>query len=69
MNAGDVVPHMYYNYVKIHSKLRVSPAMAAGVSDWLWEMSDIVALAEAVEAPAKKRGTYKKKVILDATSH
>jgi len=58
----------YYNFVRIHKTLRVTPAMAAGVSDRLWEVADIVALVEAAEAPAKKRGPYKK-VILDAPSH
>lgn len=54
---------MYYNFVRIHSKLRMSPAMAAGVSDRLWEIGDIVKLVEAAEeatAP-KVRGPYKKK--------
>jgi IS1 family transposase len=53
----------YYNFVRIHSTLRMSPAMAAGVSDRLWEVSDIVALVEADEAkeiPAK-RGPYTKR--------
>jgi IS1 family transposase len=52
---------MYYNFVRIHAKLRMSPAMAAGVSDRLWEIGDIVALIEKAEsrAPAK-RGRYKK---------
>jgi len=27
---------MYYNFVRLHSKLRMSPAMAAGVSTRLW---------------------------------
>jgi len=35
--------------------------MAAGVSDRLWEMSDIVALVEAVEPKPGKRGPYKKR--------
>jgi IS1 family transposase len=53
---------MYYNFVRIHKSLRVTPAMAAGVTDRLWEMTDIVALLEADEAkkPAK-RGPYKKR--------
>ncbi len=51
----------YYNFVKIHKTLRVTPAMAAGVSERLWEVADIVALVEAAEAPAKKRGPYKKR--------
>jgi hypothetical protein len=29
---------MYYNFVRIHQTLKVTPAMAAGVSDKLWEM-------------------------------
>jgi hypothetical protein len=51
----------YYNFVRIHKTLRVTPAMAAGVSDRLWEVSDIVALLEAAEAKPGKRGPYKKK--------
>ena len=53
--------YMYYNFVRLHGKVRVSPAMAAGVTDRLWEVSDIVALVEAADAPAAKRGTYKKR--------
>jgi IS1 family transposase len=52
---------MYYNFVRIHSSLRVTPAMAAGVSDRLWEIGDIVALVEAAEAKPAKRGPYKKR--------
>lgn len=61
-HACAVALHMmYYNFVRIHSKLRMSPAMAAGVSDRLWEIGDIVALVEVEEAKTvKKRGPYKK---------
>jgi len=41
---------MYYNFVRIHKTLRVTPAMAAGVTDRLWEISDIVKVLEAWEA-------------------
>ena len=52
---------MYYNFVRIHKTLRMTPAMAAGVTDRLWEMSDIVALVEAAEDKQSKiRGPYKK---------
>ncbi len=53
---------MFYNFCRIHKTLRVTPAMAAGVSDRLWEVADIVALIEAEEAKAipAKRGPYKK---------
>ena len=40
---------MYYNFVRIHRTLRVTPAMAAGVTSKLWEISDIVALVEKAE--------------------
>ncbi len=44
---------MHYNYVRIHTTLRVTPAMAAGVSKTLWSMDDVVAMIEAWEAQAK----------------
>ena len=40
---------MYYNFVRIHQTLKVTPAMAAGVTDRLWEMSDVVEMIEAFE--------------------
>jgi hypothetical protein len=52
----------YYNFVRIHKTLRVTPAMAAGVSQRLWEVSDIVAVLEATEPKPGKRGPYKKRV-------
>ena len=62
-HAYAVALHMmYYNFVKLHSKLKVSPAMAAGVSNKLWEIGDIVGLIETEEAKLdRKRGAYKKK--------
>lgn len=41
---------MYYNFVRQHQTLRVSPAMAAGVTGHLWELEDIVKLIEEKEA-------------------
>ena len=40
---------MYYNFVRIHQTLSVTPAMAAGVTDRVWEIEDIVRLVEARE--------------------
>jgi hypothetical protein len=61
-HANAVALHfMYYNFVKIHSSLRMTLAMAAGVTDKLWEIGDIVALIEAREAEKPtRRGLYKK---------
>ena len=41
---------LYYNFVRIHKTLKVTPAMAAGVTDRLWEVSDMVDVLEAWEA-------------------
>lgn len=49
---------MHYNFARIHSTIRCSPAMAAGVTSHLWSVAEIANLLP-VEAP-KKRGPYKK---------
>ena len=41
---------LYYNFVRIHKSLKVTPAMAAGVADRLWSVEDIVALIDARDA-------------------
>ena len=45
MHAHAVALHFaYYNFCKIHQTLRITPAMAAELSDHVWEISDLVAL-------------------------
>lgn len=57
------LPFMYCNFVKIHKTLKCAPAMAAGVTPKLWEMTDVVAMIKAEEAKVSKvRGPYKKRV-------
>jgi hypothetical protein len=41
---------LYYNFVRVHQTLKVTPAMAAGVTKHLWEMQDFVNMIEAWEA-------------------
>ena len=36
---------MVYNFVKIHKTIKTTPAMEAGVTDYLWSMEDIVMMA------------------------
>jgi hypothetical protein len=56
-HAHAVALHMmYYNFVRIHAKLRVTPAIAAGVADRVWKIGDIAALVEGAEAKPGKRG-------------
>jgi IS1 family transposase len=37
---------MFYNFVRIHKTLRVTPAMEAGISDHVWSIEDLVKLME-----------------------
>lgn len=55
---------MFYNFCRIHQTLRVTPAMAAGVTDRLWEISDIAAMLNArdLAIATQKRGSYKKRL-------
>ncbi len=47
--AAVALYYFAYNFIKIHGTLRCTPAMAAGVTDRLWDVSDLVALLEADE--------------------
>jgi hypothetical protein len=40
---------MHYNFVRIHQSLRVTPAMAAGVTTNLWSLTDMVRVIEDLE--------------------
>ena len=45
-HAAMVAIHfMYYNFARIHKTLRVTPAMAAGISDHVWSLEEIALLA------------------------
>jgi len=46
---------MYYNFVRLHQTLKVNPAMAAGVTDRLWEMVDVVDVLDVFEAKRKRK--------------
>jgi hypothetical protein len=35
------IHYVFYNFVRIHKTLRYTPAIAAGVSNTLWEVEDI----------------------------
>ena len=52
---------VWYNFVRIHKTLRVTPAMAAGVTDTLRDMEWILSLIDARAPKPGRRGSYKKK--------
>ena len=55
--------YMNYNFCRLHQSLRVTPAMEAGVTDRLWEISDIVQLVEDAAPKPNRPSTYRKRRI------
>jgi|SRR5271156_1155771 len=41
---------MYYNFVRIHETLRVTPAMAAGITERVWDIEDVIGLLDLWKA-------------------
>ncbi len=55
---------MFYNFCRQHKSLnKISPAMAAGVTDRLWDIEDIVRLVDEAAAKPQRPATYRKRVI------
>jgi len=52
---------VYYNFARIHKTLRITPAMAAGLSDHVWSLEEIVMMADSYAPAPTKRGPYKKR--------
>jgi IS1 family transposase len=51
---------MHYNYCRVHLSLNgKTPAMAAGISDHVWTLPELVGLLEQAESVPTKRGSYK----------
>lgn len=46
--AAIALNFMNYNFCRIHQSLRVTPAMAAGITGTVWEIEDIVNLIDGV---------------------
>jgi hypothetical protein len=51
----------YYNFARIHKTLRITPSMAADLSDHVWSLEEIVMMADSYIPRPGKRGPYKKK--------
>ncbi len=51
---------LFYNFIRTHGKLRMTPAMAAGIATTFLSFEDVLARIDAAQAP-KVRGPYKKR--------
>ena len=56
---------LFYNFIRTHSKLRMTPAMAAGIATTFLSFEDVLARIDAAHAP-KARGPYKKRALANS---
>jgi len=54
----------HYNFCRVHTTLRVTPAMESGLTDHVWTLEELVGILEkreqaAIAAGEMKRGTYR----------
>jgi hypothetical protein len=47
--AAVALHFMYYNFCRQHKALRVTPAMQAGVCDYIWSMEDVLNMVETMD--------------------
>jgi hypothetical protein len=52
----------FYNWARIHKTLRVTPAMAAGLTDHLWTMEEIVEMMDEAAPKSGRPKEYKKRI-------
>ena len=53
---------VFYNFTRIHKTLRVTPAMAAGLTDRVWGMEDVIALMDVAAPKPGRPKSYKKQI-------
>ncbi len=61
LEAAVALHFAHYNFIRLHRTLRVTPAMAADVTDRLWSMEELIERIDAMAPPPKPRGPYKKR--------
>lgn len=54
---------VHYNFIRIHKTLRITPAMAAGLVDTIWDWNEVVRRMDAAAPPPAPRGPYRKRAV------
>ena len=69
MAAATAIHVAVYNYCRIHSTIRCTPAMAAGVVDRLWGMGDLfdAVMSHGAEKAERKRRDWRDRSVDQAT--
>jgi hypothetical protein len=42
LKAAVALHFAYYNFCRVHSSLRITPAMEAGLSDHVWSIQELI---------------------------
>jgi hypothetical protein len=50
----------WYNFIRVHKTLKMSPVMTAGAPKTLWSMTDLCEKMDLVAPKPGRRGPYKK---------
>jgi hypothetical protein len=56
LKASVALHYAYYNFVRVHRTLRCTPAMAAGVTDRLWSVEELIEPVTNKERAERQRG-------------
>jgi hypothetical protein len=54
VNPAVAIWFMYYNFCRVHSTLRVTPAMEAGISDHVWTGEGLCGLLPEMASATKR---------------
>jgi IS1 family transposase len=61
LTAAVSLHFMHYNFCRVHQTLKTTPAVAAGITDHVWSLDELIGLLEEAERVPTKRGPYKKR--------
>ncbi len=61
LTAAVSLRFAHYNFCRVHQTLGTTPAVAAGVTDHVWTLDELIGLLEEAEATPIRRGSYAKR--------
>ena len=53
---------VWYNWIRVHKTLRITPAMAARLTDRVWDLADIIAIMDEVAPKPGRPKSYRKRI-------
>jgi IS1 family transposase len=63
LTAAVSLHFMHYNFCRVHQTLGTTPAVAAGITNHMWTLDELIGLLVEAEATPIRRGSYKPRAI------